>query len=214
MTIIRNHDIECGLCGKVSSQPILTSTNSMGYCDLDLRFPPMKRDTMNTWVVECPHCGYVAKKLDEKPRVGEDFVKSEAYTTCDGNQFKSNLSKIFYRNYLISKSEDNLEEEFYNILHCIWTCDDSDDILAEDMRKMAVGLIEKLLEEKFDDKLNIVKADLLRRSRQFDRVIEEYGNATQEDQRLKNIIRFQVGKSYLKDDGCYTIKDVIDEYGS
>ena len=213
MTMIRNMDIECGLCGETSSQPVLFSTNSMGYADLDLRPPAMQRDTMNTWVVECPHCRYVAENLEDKPKIGRDFTESEAYRTCEGNEFKSRMSSIFYRRYLICRSEKDPEGEFHNVLHCAWACDDCEDDLATDMRRLACELLEGILQTKIDENLNLLRADLLRRSGQFERVIEEYGNIAPEDKLLNDITRFQVEKAYLKDDACYTVKDVIDEFG-
>lgn len=214
MTVMQNRDMKCGLCGETSSQPVLFSTNSWGYSDLDLRPPAMQRDTMNTWVLECPHCGYVAGRLEDKPNIDKNFLESESYKTCEGNEFKSGMSRIFYKRYMIYRHENDLEGEFYNVLHCAWACDDVEDPLAVDMRKLACELLERILETKIDENLNILKVDLLRRSHQFDRLIEEYGNVALEDKLQNDLIRFQIEKAYLKDDACYTIKDVIDEYGS
>ena len=102
MTIIRNFDQKCSVCAKSSPQPVLTSTNSFGYPDLDLRPPEMQRSTMGTWIHECPHCGYVAGSLEEESDISEDFLKGDEYLTCEGLDFKSDLSKLFFRSYLIS----------------------------------------------------------------------------------------------------------------
>lgn len=214
MTVIQNMDMKCGLCGETSQQPVLFSTNSMGYGDLDLRPPAMQRDTMNTWVLECPHCGYVACNLEDKPTIDRKFVESESYTTCDGNEFKSNLSRIFYRDYLIAKDGDNLYKEFFSIIYCTWACDDIEDPLAEDMRRLALKLVDRILEAEYDENSYLIKADLLRRSRQFERLSEEYENFSSQNELINNIIRFQIEKANQKDDACYTVKDVIDEYGS
>ncbi len=72
MTIIDQFEKKCQVCGKTSMHPVLMSTNSFGYPDLDLRPAPMQRDTMDTWLDECPHCGYVASSLEIKlPRLVE-----------------------------------------------------------------------------------------------------------------------------------------------
>ena len=73
---------------------------------------------MNVWLMECPHCGYVAKGLNNELKTTSDILKSEEYLTCEGNDFESDLSKRFYRRYLISKAEKEYNSEFYSLLHC------------------------------------------------------------------------------------------------
>ena len=188
----------------------MTSTNSWGRPDLDLRPAPMYRDTMNVWLMECPHCGYVAKGLNNELKTTSDILKSEEYLTCEGNDFKSDLSKRFYRRYLISKAEKEYNSEFYSLLHCAWACDDADDGLAVEMRKLAVNLVDKVDDE--NENLKLIKADLLRRSLQFERLIEEYSDFTSNDKLSYSIIRFQLGLAAMEDSDCYTIQEVVNEF--
>lgn len=62
------------------------------------------------------------------------------------------------------------------------------------------------------DNLLIKKADLLRRSLQFERVIEEYKDFNSDDELLYSIIRFQLELAIKKDSGCYTVENVVKEY--
>lgn len=211
MTMITKIEMKCSVCGKTSPQEIMTSTNSWGRPDLDLRPAPMQRDTMDVWLMECPYCGYVAAGLKNELKTDSDFLKSEEYLTCEGNDFKSDLSKRFYRHYLISKAEKDHNSEFYSILHCAWTCDDADDSLAVEMRKLAVDLLDNVQGE--NKNLKLLKADLLRRSLQFERLIDEYSDFTSDDKLSYSIIRFQLGLAAMKDSNCYTIQDAIDEFG-
>ena len=80
-------DKKCPVCGKVSSHQVLGSTNTMDYPDLDLRPAEMQRSTMNTWLDECPHCGYVSGDFRNETSIDEEFLKSESYLTCDGIEF-------------------------------------------------------------------------------------------------------------------------------
>ena len=50
MTLIRNVELKCAVCGKNSQQKWLSSTNIQGFPDLDMRPPEMKRSTIDTWV--------------------------------------------------------------------------------------------------------------------------------------------------------------------
>ena len=56
--------------------------------------------------------------------------------------------------------------------------------------------------------LKVMKADLLRRSGEFDQVIEEYNDLSLDDSHLNKIIRFQVEKARQKDSKCYSLDDV------
>lgn len=206
MTIINKFEKRCSVCGKTSMQPVLSSTNSWGYPDLDLRPAPMKRDTMNTWLMECPHCGYVAIRLENELKISPNLLKSDEYMTCGGHDFKSDLSKRFYRHYLISKAKKDYRSMFFSLLHCAWTCDDADDRLEVEIRKKAADSID-LFEADGDEKdnLKIMKADLLRRSLQFDRVADEFNDFRSDDDLLNSIIRFQIERALMKDSACYTV---------
>ena len=170
----------------------------------------MQRSTMNTWINECPHCGYVASDLDGTVEISEEFLNDESYVTCEGHDFKSDLAKLFYRGYMILREENELLGEFYNVLHCAWVCDDADDELACEMRIIATDLISQLIEQDPENKENfiVMKADLMRRSGKFNEMIREYENVYFENDMLNDIITFQITKATENDDGCYTIEDV------
>lgn len=214
MTMIHEFEKKCSVCGETSMHPVLMSTNSWGAPDLDLRPAPMQRDTMDTWLDECPHCGYVAPDLENETAISAQFLETEEYLTCEGNDFKNNLSKRFFRCYLISKSLNEPRSEFYALLHCAWTCDDADDELAVKIRKMSLDAFEKFETDDENEKKNlqILKADLLRRSLQFERLIDEYENFTIDDELLYSIIRFQLEHAIKKDGACYTVEDVVKEF--
>ena len=103
MTIIRDIETECSVCGETTEQPVLMSTNSWGYPDLDLRPPEMQRATMHVWIQECPHCGYVAGDLSDELEISKDYLKCEEYKTCEGNDFKSDLAGRFYKRHMIAR---------------------------------------------------------------------------------------------------------------
>lgn len=171
----------------------------------------MQRSTMDTWLEECPHCGYVASNLENKLEVPADLLKTDEYLTCEGKSFKSELSERFYRHYLISKAENDYESDFLSLLHCAWTCDDNGDELAVEIRKMALKSLQKIEAQEYDEKnaLILIEADLLRRSLQFDEVIKKFKDLILEDKTQNDIITFQIEQSMNKDSDCHTVGEVI-----
>lgn len=211
MTTVRKFDKKCAICTETSPQSIMTSTSTLGYPDLDLRPAEMQRSSMFAWLQECPHCGYVAGDIEQSQvKVSLDFLKSDEYLTCEGHDFKSDLAKRFYRHHLISKANNIHDSEFFSLLHCAWVCDDNDDDLAVGIRKLALKSIDKVDAKNDDemDNLKIIKADLLRRSLQFDELVEEFKDVFFEDKIKNEIINFQLELAVKKDSACYSIEDV------
>lgn len=211
MTIITKFEKKCSVCGRTSLQPVLGSTNTWGYPDIDLRPPEMQRSTIDIWLVECPHCGYVASNIENELEVPADILKTDEYLTCEGKNFKSKLSERFYKHYLISKEEKDYNSEFLSLLHCAWTCDDNDDELAVEIRKMTLKSMYKIEPQEEDEKnaLKLIEADLLRRSLQFDEVIRKFKDVILEDKTQNDIISFQIELSMNKDSACHTVEEVV-----
>src|ERR1044072_678127 len=67
----------CAQCGQESEHIVILSTNTFGTPDLDLRPARMKRDTMDCWVQECPHCRYVAQSLDDKTPGAQEVTEGQ-----------------------------------------------------------------------------------------------------------------------------------------
>ena len=170
----------------------------------------MQRSTMNTWILECPHCGYAARDLGEELEVSKDLLKSESYLTCDGYDFKGNLSPRFYRRHLIAKESNNTEECFYSLLYCAWTCDDNDDEHAAEIRMLAIPYLDEIIPHGNANNLLAIKADLLRRSGQYERLIDEYSNIYTDDETINRVLKFQIQKAQEQDSACYTVEDVVE----
>lgn len=206
MTMIKPIEVKCPICNTCFEIYILMSTNSMGSPDLDLRPPEMQRSTMNSWIHECPSCGYAADDFDQKPSVTRAFIESETYQSCDSIDFKNPLSKRFYRQHLIES--ENLKK-FYMLLYCAWTCDDRNDV--ENAVLIRTKCLETLKNLDLDETLEIQRADILRRSGNFAQVISEYENRSFKEEILNPIKDFQIKKALLEDDGCYTVEDALEK---
>ena len=209
MTTVFSSRAICPVCGEVIKYQEIGSTNAFGSMDLDTRPPEMKRSTMCYWLVECPECGYVSENMRRPAPVDKAFLDTDAYRTCDGYSFENNLSKGFYRHYLIMKKAGDLRSACFALLHTVWGCDDRDDDNAPALRKILACELEELLKEEYDENIDIMRMDILRRSKQFAKLIEEYRGRHFDNELLYDICKFQLKKAEEADDSCYTVDDAI-----
>ena len=210
MTLPMQTSSTCYICQNISTHMILASTNRFGAPDLDLRPPEMERSTMSWWIQECPYCGYVASDISCATTVTEEWLKSEAYRSCENVTFKFALAEKFYKQYLIAIQEGKHRTAFYAVLHAAWVCDDAHDIdNAIYCRKKALEIWDKVVvRENERETFSLIRADLLRRSEQFDLLITEYKKKKFSDELLDKIVAFQIEKAKQKDTACYTVAHV------
>jgi len=78
MTNIWSQEVQCCNCGKSSRHFALSSTNSFGQLDLDLRKPGMARYTMNSWLQLCRYCGNCSPDVSQ-PLANITVLKSNEY---------------------------------------------------------------------------------------------------------------------------------------
>ena len=83
---------------------------------------------------------------------------------------------------------------------------------AIECRKRCLSLIEALLADKPDqahkETFLGIKADLLRRTGQFDAVITEYTGKTFENKYVDQVVRFEIDLAKAKDTKAYTMGDI------
>jgi len=211
MSMRMNVSCKCAVCGAETRQIVLASTNTFGPPDLDLRPAPMQRSTMDTWVQECPNCGYVSTDLKAPAQVDRDFLETWEYIMCAGISFSADLAVRFYRYYLLNREKSDARRAFHGALYAAWVCDDCGDAeQAVRCRQLALAEIGKLLEHEGADRetLLVQKADLLRRAGLFEQLLTEYADVAFQQKNLNQIIAFQLEKAAQKDAACYTLADV------
>ncbi len=229
MTTMFEQSRKCAVCGAEETYYEIGSTNSFGSPDLDLRPPQMQRGTMGEWIQECPACGYVSGTIENDPgKVTEKWLKSKAYTRSDGINFRSGLADRFYKFYKISLLNENTERAFFALLHAAWACDDCEDTAnAVRCRSMAIPLLNRVTEgpasgqgdpeedgcgDDSDEKDNLllIKADLLRRSGQFETLLSEYASRHFKNEIMNKVLAFQLAKAAEKDTACYTVQYAVE----
>ena len=215
MTTIIKITKKCALCGNTAEYPGIASTNAFGSMDLDTRPPEMERSTMRYWIDVCPHCGYVTENInddldEETAEKIRQYIKTDAYLNCDDIDFKSRLSKDFYRQYLIQTQLGNKEDAFYAIFHAAWACDDAGDGNADLCRKTAVKYLKE--KEELTETEQVVMIDMMRRAKDYEGLNEiKTAYEPTGDSLIDDIIAFEFRKAAEKDTSCYTVRDVVDD---
>ncbi len=214
MTTIFQNKVRCFMCGSEEEYGVIASTNTFGPTDLDTRPPEMKRSTMPYWVQTCPVCGYTAVDVSDETTVGREFLETDAFKSCDGIGFVSDLAKKFYRHYLIMAAEGKDEDAFWTLLHAAWASDDKGDQSGAALaREKAIGIAYKLLDSgvpDWNDTLSLICADMLRRVSRFDELLKRYDTVKYDNELMNQIIEFEKELARRKIMKCMTAKDAVD----
>lgn len=209
MSSFHRMDLRCAVCGAVHRLSVLKTTNAVGWADLDLRPPPLKRYTMPFWLQECPSCGYVARRISKPCGIDPAILRSEDYRNCESLPTGNELCRRYYRFYLLCRAGGDVRGQLFGLLGAVWICDDGNDgALAAELRRRAAALIPPGSEASGADLL--LRADLLRRSGQFRTLLEEYRRVVPALPEHREILRFQLSRAEAGDDGRYTLRQAID----
>lgn len=226
MTTLASTSRKCFVCGRITQFPVLQSTNSYGYSDLDFRPAEMKRSTMPYWIQECPGCGYVSSDISRPVpfiRYVRSLLQSEDYINCGDIPFHTELAQQFFRQFYLLFEEGRKESALNAILAAAWCCDDTgEQNSASKCRLLALELIPSAItpdesgdedELREQNALALIRADLLRRTRQFDEVIQIYSGAHfPGDRAFDSMAKYEVELALLKDDSCHNIGEALERF--
>ena len=207
--------LRCAVCGEETTLGVCKSTNAFGSPDLDLRPPPMQRDTMGFWVQKCPHCGYAARNISKYEETDRAYLASEEYRGCEGLPIRSAGCARFYQYHLLGKKRLNRREELDGLLCAIWTCDDEgEEALAATLRLKAAAVLEAGIDgngqdAKAREQELLQRADLLRRAGAFQKLLDEYRDLSLEEELLARLLKFELGCAEAGDTRRYTVQQAL-----
>ena len=231
MTLPDHCFVKCAVCGEESFQTGLASSNEFGSPDLDTRPPEMYRSTMNMWLQRCPRCNYVAEDLNDSigvPTFSQEWLNGEAYLSFGKHKPNSELLETFFLKVRISRYLADWKTAFWDSIHAAWVADDpaqyeneeceicyideGDTYWSFQARLYALDMFDNIPVDEIEETWKVVRADLLRKSSQFDRLIAEYTNLQFSDEILNQIVSFQIERAKLRDTKTYTIAEAISDY--
>lgn len=207
---------KCSVCGTVSVFNIpLGAEASGGREELDGRPAGPQHRAYREWVHRCPRCGYVARWLDAPTTITEEFLQADAYQSCNGNDFRSEVAAQNYQFYMIGRETYDLHSQLHGIRGAIWACDDEGDaVLAQKCRKEGVDVLDRLLGREDDDYFHRVRMDFMRRSGQFPVLRQLYENKRFQDPLLEQIRQFQMELADAGDVSAHNTDELTTDFAS
>ena len=218
MTTIFQQSVTCGHCGTENEVIELGSTNSFGSMDLDMRPPPMERDTLAQQIHRCQGCGYCAPDLEE-PVGADGLLESDDYRALLADESYPYLARQFVAYAFLAESYGDLGAAAWAYRNAAWVCDDeigstvdSANQCRHAVLRLMVGL--HLNGESFtDDPItdSILELDLLRRSGQFSEALTRAQNLSKKElpEILQSISAYQQRLAAAGDSDCYRVSDVL-----
>lgn len=209
MSTFRQVTKKCFMCGKESTHHMLVSTSAFGSMDLDTRPPALARHANNNHAQMCPHCGYANYTIDTETSVPAAFLQSESYLKIAKQQLPEVAMK-FCRHAMIGKEENDAKKEFWGYMRAAWACDDEQkDLSARVCRLCALDTLNNATTPIMnnEDSAAIMRADLLRRTQQFDEVVKQFDKYQSNNDFLQKLIRYEVKLAKAKDAECHSVDE-------
>ncbi|MDR0838257.1 MAG: hypothetical protein LBN99_01285 [Oscillospiraceae bacterium] len=176
---------------------------------MDTRPPEMKRSTMPYWVQVCPECGYASSEVSRELSCSKEFLQTDEYKSFSLPEPVSGLTKAFIQKARIESQSDKYSEAWYSYLCAAWAADDKGDShWARQSRLLSLEQIGRIAKDEQNENLTLIRADLLRKTGQHQRLLNEYSETRLSEEFLNNILSFQLKKAREEDEATYTAADI------
>lgn len=215
MTTYGTRHVVCAVCEAESEQRAILSTNRMGAPDLDLRAPPMERDTIIAWLQECPSCGFVSPDLSAATEA--EIAAANAGVGAPGEAEAGSATELmqrFQRRAAIENVLGDLRAAGLRSLNAAWVADDAGLPDAIERRREAADYYARYLATDPPDEeanhLGVMLVDILRRAEVWDEA-EGYCEWLAHRETLpiiQTIVRFQAQAIARRDAAAHTMKDL------
>lgn len=132
-------DVTCAICRKVSRQFAPATVPDDAPPDFDTRPGPPWSATLETWIAQCPHCGYCGEDLSAALPGTAEIVNSAEYTERLASDSGPWLARRFACYALIVERAHQWADAGWVWLHAAWACDDAaEEAAASECRRTAI----------------------------------------------------------------------------
>lgn len=220
MTTFSQVSFTCACCGSPSEGVVLSSTNAFGSMDLDMRPPPMQRDTLAQQIHQCSECGYCSPDLEDAEGIDPAVVHGRDYQSISTNLGYPPLARRFLAYAHLAAVAGDHRSTAWAMLRAAWVCDDTgaeyvdQSVTCRNRVSEALHGLHAQRETFTNDQQTdgILRLDVLRRAGRFDEAIAEASRlqATQLPDILDKIAAFQILQARNRNVDCYTVSDVLE----
>ncbi len=199
----------CGCCGTAFHQtvPDKSSEKPGFFYDLDNRPPEPARSELYRQIFRCPECGFCMGPKDRK--AAREFVDSEAYKSCEGNDLPEGVGADYYRVGMAAEQDNDIQTALAAVIRAAWFFDDTDDDAnAVKCRGKYIELFKKLRGN--DSGALVVAADVYRRCGRYGEVAESLKNRWFPDRLTRQIIEYEAQLADADDRAAHSLKDCFD----
>ncbi len=215
MTMLVPEMIECALCGAENEVIVVTSTNTFGSPDLDLRPAPMMREILPYEVQRCESCGYCDNDITDLVAIAAQVIIRPDYLAQLGSDEFPELANSFLCASMIQEAAGDLSSSAWAVVRAAWTCDDDGlDAQARRCRQQACALIDRAhaVEQRLtgdDETESCLQVDVLRRAGMMDEAREKALLAlyVKPEDQIATVLRYQIS---LVESGDTSIKKLSD----
>lgn len=199
----------CSVCGTKSEHTVITKTESNGVPDIDLRPSDPHRSSMEYWVMECPECRYCNGSLETPTEFDRSYLESREYKELGGIETENEIVSRFVRKALVNIKNRNYTEALQSYLYAAWVFDDEgNDEKAKECRNEALSIMENSKVSDGNESIYLLRADLLRRTGQFEKVISDYGERFFESPLMLLISQYSVKLAKNGDSSAHKMSEV------
>src|SRR5687768_16635994 len=132
-------EITCAICRNVSRQFTPVTVPDDAPPDSDTRPGPPWSGALETWIAQCPHCGYCAEDVSATLPGAAQIVHSDEYLQRLASDTGPWLARRLACYALIVEWAHQWADAGWVWLHAAWACDDADDQAAAlECRRMAI----------------------------------------------------------------------------
>lgn len=217
MTTYLEKEEKCAVCQKSSSFLVLTSTNSFGSPDLDLRPAGDERHTISDRLQECKCCGYVNDRVAQLKVNAEKTMAEPTFTDIQNADIKIQSFKKFFKASLFAENANEFDQAAYYSLCSAWCSDDKKNSeYAVVGRRRALQLFQRHLVEHNppEEDALVAKTQMIDLSRriadwQFAEKLATEILDIADDDVIKKVARFQLKLIEARSTGAFTIEQAV-----
>lgn len=165
MSLSFTYKQKCVICGCKYEYPIVSSTSSFCYSDLDMRPPEIPKNCFEYEIQECPRCHYANESIEDLiPYCSWDTLRDPFYQNIVNDNNIAPTAKSYMLAACLYDRADLYREAGIYFLRAAWVYDDRlQEESAVQMRKKAVACLLKYDNPFENPEIDVIIVDVYRR---------------------------------------------------